>query len=289
MDELLRFFNFSDVCSLSSLAAGLGLGGLYFAGNYPTLRARCFYFAGIAFVLYMGYTLVQIRTPDAAIAVVVLVRGALLLVILNGSLCIVFSLVRPVTVWWNRLVSARRARRAQRRYDREESERREREAREWERRAPERARQAADEEIRQRRQREEREQHAALALTEQRRRDDVRMECYLLYDRHVDQLETHFPRQMLQEYFETYMKATHSAAVVEQRARLLMEMLREQINSKTDRMAAFTSLADVAAYFREQRQEVETLPYDEETRESLLFAVNKREDAAIAAFLNRKN
>ncbi|MFN0196053.1 MAG: hypothetical protein ACKVT0_04865, partial [Planctomycetaceae bacterium] len=103
--------------------------------------------------------------------------------------------------------------------------------------------------------------------TDQQRRDDARLECQLYYDRHADRFKLKFPRERLQEYFAAYMTDAHPTEAVDQRARLLLEMLREQLQGQPGGAVAFGSLADIATHFSTQRVELETLPYDEETRD----------------------
>jgi hypothetical protein len=271
--------NVLNLLILILVCGGIGRSAV---GHSESLRVWGWRCALVAFLLRVLSDLSLQGGTDPDLLVSTVLRGVVAGAVILGPAWIVLSLGQFLFGNARSLVDRRNRRR---RWEQEQLRNEQERLRLGEERMRQNRLRAAAEEER-RRQRQELESRE---VVEQRRRDDVRLECYLLYDRHVNQLQEYFPREMLQEYFDTYMQTSHSATVVETRARLLMEMLRDQINSKTDRMAAFTSLADVAAYFQEQSREIDALPYDEETRESLRFAVNKREDAAIAAFLNRKN
>lgn len=123
--------------------------------------------------------------------------------------------------------------------------------------------------------------------SDQRRRDDARLECQLFYDRHANRLQEKFPRERLHEYFAAYLTDGHPVEAVEQRARLLLEMFQECLDGQPVGATAFPSLAEIASHFRQRRAELKALPYDQETRDSLLVAVNQQEEAAIQEFLRR--
>lgn len=287
MDEFLHLIDHSDVCSLTGLAIGLVYVGLFFSSRYPDIRSRSLQVAGIAFVFYAAYGLLEHGTPDASTVTVVLIRGVLLLGIVHGSLSIVLSVFRPLTENWRKSAVQRQSALEQRQRERQEEQRRREERLVWERQAPERERREREAETERLRQEGESQRQAELVLDEHRRRDEARLQCRLYYDRNVDQLQKHFNREMLQEYFDSYMNDSQSANDVEHRAGLLIGMLKEQLEERSERTMTYNSISEIADYFNQKRAELESGPFDDETLESLRVEISQNETAAISALLKR--
>jgi len=69
---------------------------------------------------------------------------------------------------------------------------------------------------------------------------------------------------------------------------MIKQMLTDQVSAvKTPDRARFESLQELAEHFATLRREAQQLPYDEDTRDSVLTALNKQEDAAIERFFER--
>ena len=121
----------------------------------------------------------------------------------------------------------------------------------------------------------------------QRRRDDARLRCLMLYDQHSTALEGRFPRERLHEYFEQYMADSLEPEVVEERAQTLGSLIDECLAQEKPRQRnEFQSLAELAAFFQTQREETTQLPYDDEVKESLLTNINIQEEQTIRRFLS---
>ena len=173
-----------------------------------------------------------------------------------------------------------RKRKQQRDVKREEKERLKQERikdEEWKRNAPERERQQ-----------QEREQIASNKANDQRRREEVRLRCQLLYDQHALELRESFPLQRLESYFSQYLSDQHSAEMVEQRGVLLQEMIGQSLGTDLSGQSEFNSIQEIAIYFREQRTEVESLEYDIITRQAIQAAISTQEDELIRTFMSRK-
>lgn len=272
MDTTLRFIDDSDVCSLTFLAAGLSYVGLLLARRHPEIPARSFPWAGGIFLVYALQGILRTPFLDAASVAAILIRGGLGALLVFGSLCLLWSVLRPFTDTWRQLQDTRRA---------------ERERREWERAAPERARRALEAEAQRRRDETQQLRLAALSRDEQSRREAARLKCRLFYDRHISRLQSRFQRELLDEYFLAYLADSHPADDVEDRAALLMEMLEGHLKDQPGTGSEFESLAAISAHFQQQREAMLALPYDPETMESLLVALNQQESAAIESFFRR--
>ncbi|MCA9095945.1 MAG: hypothetical protein KDA68_20840, partial [Planctomycetaceae bacterium] len=154
---------------------------------------------------------------------------------------------------------------------------------EWERQTPERERSERAAKALRLQQETERQREYEQAQREQSSRDHARLKCRLYYDAHANQLNLVFNRDLLQEYFDTYMTDSHSLTEVELRAQMLVEMLQAHVKERPLGTKSFNSMSEIADYFSQKRTELESLPYDAETRESLRTAISQRENAAISA------
>jgi len=145
-----------------------------------------------------------------------------------------------------------------------------------------------DETLRQQADRNARENHeAARKIDAGHRRDEARMRCLMLYDRHGELLADQFPRERLQEYFDHYMSDSSAAEIVEQRAQTLTSMIDNWVaQSKSRQKKQFESLGELAAFYQRQREEVTPLPYDPDVKDSLLCNINIQEEQAIQRFLS---
>ena len=120
-----------------------------------------------------------------------------------------------------------------------------------------------------------------------RRRDDARMRCLMLYDRHSTALAERFPRERLQEYFNQYMSDKSSPEVVEERARTLIALIDEWVaQDKTRQKKEFRNLEELAAFFQKQRDEVAGLSYETDIKDSFITNINIQEEQAVRRFLS---
>jgi len=63
----------------------------------------------------------------------------------------------------------------------------------------------------------------------------------------------------------------------------MIDSTLEQIGGNKQK---FSSLNEIAAYFLEQKIEIESLGYDEPTQQSMLSSLNEQEDHTIREFLS---
>ncbi|QDT91459.1 hypothetical protein Pan161_31170 [Gimesia algae] len=192
-----------------------------------------------------------------------------------SALDLLFAPLGRLNRSWQTAVTRWQYNRGQKQREREEKERRRQEQDEWERTAPERERQQ-----------QEQQQAEAQRNAEQLQREEIRLSCQLLYDQHAPALLTRFPRERLAEYFEQYLSDGFPIEIVEQRGKLLEEMIASSLEQTTGNKQKFASLNEIAEYFQEQKQEIDSLNYDDQTRQSFLSSLNLQEDRAIREFLS---
>ncbi len=144
----------------------------------------------------------------------------------------------------------------------------------WERNAPERERQ-------------EKQQQQAVQKrnSDQHQREQIRLDCQLLYDQHAHQLQERFPRERLVEYFEQYLSDGFPIEIVEQRGALLKEMIASTLDQIGGNKQKFSSIIEISTYFENQRKEIESLDFDKPTKESYITSLNEQEDRVIQEFM----
>ena len=120
---------------------------------------------------------------------------------------------------------------------------------------------------------------------EQRRREDVRLSCQLMYDQYAALLNKVFPPERLDAYFRQYLSDSHRAAMVEKRGVLLKEMIVQLIEPKEEKQLGFQSLQEISLYFQEKRLEFHQLNYDAATLQTLLSSLSLQEEATIRSFI----
>lgn len=109
----------------------------------------------------------------------------------------------------------------------------------------------------------------------QRRRSDARANCELLYGVHAPEIGSRFSRQDLDTWIKKHMADDQDPIVVERRGdqlRRLIEHHREQVKP-TPR---FATIEELARWFQEQKQRVESLPIEEKTKRMHLVELNQR-------------
>ena len=122
-----------------------------------------------------------------------------------------------------------------------------------------------------------------LAETASRVREEARLRCELLYERHARQLSGSFPRERFVQFVERYMGEGTSPDLVEQRELLLKEMILDSLGTAT--APKFATMTELAAFFEARRQEIENLPHDEEIKDTYRTQLNRQEDEALRKFL----
>ncbi len=147
---------------------------------------------------------------------------------------------------------------------------------EWQRTAPERERQRLEAEARTRSER-------GAAEQAERRREEARLRSELLYQQHARQLGASFPRKRLDQFIERYLGDDATPDEVEQRERMLKQMMLDSLGTSTP--VKFTAMSELAAYYQARREEIDRLPHDEEVKDTYRIQLNKQEDEALRRML----
>ncbi len=274
-----------DVCSsVFALLILLFIGERVIAVE-PRLRLWTHRAALTVFFLYVGCKVWLVRPTDGVEVVGVLLRG-----LLAASWCLAISLISlPVGLWsWRhsvgalvqsvlkRIGKARRAR-TDRRQRIADAERRRQLQAEDERLAPDRERQQQEAEQRSR-------AEAAQRIADQRRREGVRLDCQLLYDRNRSVLRDKLTAKQLRDYFERYLADGFTAEEVERRGQELKAMISAVVESVGRKKGQFDSLKSLREYYRGERDSIETSDFADEIKGSLLSDLAHEEERAIRAF-----
>lgn len=275
-----------DLCSSLFLLLILFLVGGKVIEHTPHLVPWGKRLALAVFLLYVGLRLVTDAPGSADELAWFCLRGLLA----AGFACAVCWIMLPViAVLWTytigRLIrflqnACEQANRtaAQRRADLEREEARLRAEVEWERIRPERERTRIEAE---RNAKAEADRKSA----DQRRREAIRLECELLYDRHAAPLHDAFPRQRFETYLTQALADSLSPELIEQRAEKLRHLIQDLVEQAAPRRQKFSDIQAISAHFEARRQELDTLPYDDEAKASLRAIINMQESTSIQELL----
>lgn len=283
MDMLLKVIESGDVCSLIFLIGLLSGVGWKLVECHDHLRRCGWSLATGAFVVYCLVRGIdwQPMTAEGWLCIVWrgLLAGALVLGVSWIALrCLAFAYQLSVGNPFDALrsfVAERQRRRHARRQQRRV---------EYDRRRQQQAHDAqAEAEDRRRQQHAEREEARQRQLA---RCQELRLECELLYSRHAQELALHLPPERFEALLDCYFSGLSDPAMVRKRARMIKQMLTDCAAASSS-VANFESLQALAEHFQRLRQEIEALPYDDDTQQSLLGALASQEDNAIEEFLKR--
>ncbi len=297
MFQITHIIETSDVCSLSFLIMLLTLVGQPFVARSPELHNLGVRIAAGVGLVYAGLTILERDLGTAGEIAALVLRSLAAGGVVLGPTWIVLSVGAYVRDQHRRMsaaaearAAARRRERERRKQDAEEKERRRRADREWERTRPEReraTREAADQAARRAQIEAERKHQEALRQTdEQRRREEVRYKCRLLYDRYAKELKTSMSQKRFDEYFATYLSDRYSAEEVERRGRELQAMLLDTVRPASPTRQRRT-LSEIQEEFTRRRNEVQTTSLDEDAKAALVADLNREEDKAIRGALQQ--
>jgi hypothetical protein len=104
---------------------------------------------------------------------------------------------------------------------------------------------------------------------DQRRREAARASCELLYKLHAPEIQGRFPRAAFDEFVRTYMTDQHDPGLVEDRAEQLKGII-EQHRQRIEPPRKKLTLGQLAEWFVREKQQIESLPLDDEDKASLL-------------------
>ncbi|MFO0945624.1 MAG: hypothetical protein U1D30_06730 [Planctomycetota bacterium] len=108
-----------------------------------------------------------------------------------------------------------------------------------------------------------------------REREDARIQCELLYDRYRSELETRFPRSMLDGYITRYLGDDRPLEDVRQRASQLQELLQSHVD-RVEPPRRFSTIEDLTMWFIGEKKRIEHLDVDEIFKQTYLTRLSER-------------
>jgi hypothetical protein len=258
----------------------LGAGIVFYAGflaaaRYPKVYHMGKWLGGLGFLAYVaaGVSFDGYDPLDCLFAYAV--KGGVFATLTIGA----SRLIATIAIWtWdilmfvpgrlaNHRANARRRAEAEARRLEEERERQRRE--EHERVASEERRRLAIEY-------EKRQQDAARrSAGEEQRRMDARAECELCYSQHVKEIARRFPKSMFDAFLRTYMSPNQTVESVERRAKELQRIIQCHRDAAKPPKKIHT-MQDLATWFLQEKEHIESLAVDEELRQEQMVALNVR-------------
>jgi molybdopterin converting factor small subunit len=118
------------------------------------------------------------------------------------------------------------------------------------------------------------EQQAREQAVAQKRRDDARTKCRLLYDSHAPEISERFGREQFESYVTQYLNDKQTADYVEERAQQLKQLIQQHLE-KVDPTPKVTTLAELRRWFEERKAEIEAQP-DERLQRNLMARLQRR-------------
>jgi hypothetical protein len=109
----------------------------------------------------------------------------------------------------------------------------------------------------------------------QRRREDARARCELLFSLYAPEIGQRFPRALLDDFVRNYMGDERSPETVEQRSEQLQGILLQHLE-KSGQSTKRVTLADLAQWFLREKEQIEATPLQDEDRENLLAQLEAR-------------
>lgn len=173
--------------------------------------------------------------------------------------------------FYRRAADAARRAADQRRNNRQEKQREKRrhlEQAQWEHQAPHREREANQAE-------RQRLLDATKKAEEDQRREDARVACELLYDLREPDIGSRFAREKLDQFLGKYMDDGKPVEVVERWASEL-QLLIHQHYEVIKPSVKFSNLAQLTAWYEQQKSQVHDLTINELYKPDLLVRLNER-------------
>lgn len=280
----LNIIEDGDLCSSLFLLLILYWIGGHVVNSYPGLARWGWRVALGVFLNYVAFRVITLAptTPEELLWIVL--RGLMAAAFVSALTWILLPVCMAIwTATGRRFIAAARvasetARKHQHETHLAEQRRQEQLTRtlEFERLAPERQLQQKEAEARARVERD-------AAETASRRREEAQLRSELLYERHARQLTSSFPRERFEQFMDRYLSADTPPELVERREQLLKEMILDSLGTTT--APKFASMTELAAFYADQRKEIEKLPHDEDAKDAYRIQLNKQEDEALRKLL----
>lgn len=135
--------------------------------------------------------------------------------------------------------------------------------------------------------RKAREQQQAKTQAEaQRRRTNARASAALTFSLYAPKLGARFTREMCDNYVNSFMGDEHSPQDVERRREELVAILDKHVGELPPPKKA-TTVEELASWFQDQQQRIESLPIDEKAKRAHLVELKQRYSELNCDFLQR--
>lgn len=118
-------------------------------------------------------------------------------------------------------------------------------------------------------------QAAATKAEAQKRRANARAASELLFHRHAHILGSRFPKASFDDFLTKYMGDNHSPEEVEARGHQLQDIILQHVQSIEPPKTPFT-IESLAAWYKKQKQLVESLAVDDRQKQAQLAQLNAR-------------
>jgi hypothetical protein len=135
------------------------------------------------------------------------------------------------------------------------------------------------------REREDQEKVAKSSEAAQHRIKYARTECELLYNGYAVELESLLPRKEFERFLRKHLSASQSPEHIDRYAMLLKKTIQRYLKIAKRRPSSFKNIPEIASHFQDARLEIDELPYDEETKQTLVAYLSLAEQQAIERFL----
>lgn len=257
--------------SLFFLDFALVFVGIKLTESRPRVQQWALNSAVATFLLFCIYAVLRFEPATATEWLFLVFRGLLAGGLAMGLILLVLFVLSIPFGAYQGLLSRLQSRAERRRYEKRAKmeERRRRESqKEWERTAPERERQRLEEEAQQR---EERQSNGRL----QRRKEDALAACELLYALYAPEISDRFSRSQFDDYASKFMSETHTAEVVEHRAKDLQQLILNH-HDKANPPEKFHSLEELAKWYAQQKESIEGLAIQDSFKQDYLVQLNER-------------
>lgn len=251
MDPILRFLETVDTGGLFVLVLALLFIGNRLSAAQLRVRALSLSVAAVLFVAFVAFHLTQ-RSAYADNLSDLTIRGLLGAGFVLGVLWIVLP---PLAALFRTTTGSMRNWGREARF-RRDARRREREL-EAERRRHERQEPAAAKE--RERLRQQAAEQTRKAATDQKRREDARAKCDVLFALHGPELRERFTKEMFDDFIRRHLGDDRSADYVEQRARELCEIVQkhlEMVNGSTQELGELAAARQEVQAFYDQHADL---------------------------------
>lgn len=110
----------------------------------------------------------------------------------------------------------------------------------------------------------------------QRRRDEVRSKCELLFALHAADIGQRFSKSMLDDFIDSYMSDQHDPDDVERRGRELQEIIKQHKANVSPAKKKPRTIQELSEWYLAEKARVEELPLDEAVKQDHLVSLDVR-------------